>query len=466
MKKIRNKKYKVIRQQLKWNKYKSIYSLLKELAHYSKNLYNQALYIVRQEFFKDKKERKYKNYYEVNKELIGTENYSLLQAGCSQQTLKMVDEAFQSFFALCKKKIKCRIPKYLHKDGFFKVCDPEGMKHINLIGNKLYWTIPMSKRLLKKYNLGVNNKNRPKIQMPNILKDKKIQQIWIVPKHKGNYFEVQYVYDNTLNFINTNNKNLNQDQTDQLKQQKYLSIDLGVNNLCTCATSDLKSFIIDGKRIKSWNNWYNKRISILQTLASKDKSAPKFTRQMYNITRKRNNRINDYIHKACKYIINYCLYNQINNIILGYNKGFKQNVNLGKKANQQFIGIPFYKLKENLTYLCEDNKINLVIQEESYTSQANFLNKDFIPTYGVNDKLAKFTGKRIERGLYESTVNDKKLRINADLNGSLNILRKYFQSESKVVEEYNLYKKLYDILYTRGVLITPLRINLFKKLTY
>ena len=302
--------------------------------------------------------------------------------------------------------------------------------------------------------------------MPNILKDKKIQQIWIVPKHKGNYFEVQYVYDNTLNFINTNNKNLNQDQTDQLKRQKYLSIDLGVNNLCTCVTSDLKSFIIDGKRIKSWNNWYNKRISILQTLASKDKSAPKFTRQMYNITRKRNNRIDDYIHKTCKYIINYCLKYKINNIILGYNQGFKQNVNLGKKVNQQFIGIPFYKLKENLTYLCEDNKINLVIQEESYTSKASFLNKDFIPTYGVNDKLANFTGKRIKRGLYESIINKKKLKINADLNGSLNILRKYFQSESKVVEEYNLYKKLYDVLYTRGVLITPLRINLFKKLTY
>ena len=187
---------------------------------------------------------------------------------------------------------------------------------------------------------------------------------------------------------------------------------------------------------------------------------------MYNITRKRNNRIDDYIHKTCKYIINYCLKYKINNIILGYNQGFKQNVNLGKKVNQQFIGIPFYKLKENLTYLCEDNKINLVIQEESYTSKASFLNKDFIPTYGVNDKLANFTGKRIKRGLYESIINKKKLKINADLNGSLNILRKYFQSESKVVEEYNLYKKLYDVLYTRGVLITPLRINLFKKLTY
>ena len=138
MKKIRNKKYKVIRQQLKWNKYKSIYSLLKELAHYSKNLYNQALYIVRQDFFNNNgKEKKYKNFYDVNEELKGTENYSLLQACCSQQTLKIVDQNFQSFFALCKKKIKYNIPKYLHKDGFFKVCDPEGMKHINLIDKKL-----------------------------------------------------------------------------------------------------------------------------------------------------------------------------------------------------------------------------------------------------------------------------------------------------------------------------------------
>ena len=214
MKKIRNKKYKVIRQQLKWNKYKSIYSLLKELAHYSKNLYNQALYIVRQDFFNNDNDekKKYKNFYEINKELIGTENYSLLQAGCAQQTLKMVDYAFQSFFALCKKKIKCRIPKYLHKDGLFRICDVQPNERISLINNKLYWLVPLSKIILTKYGLSFRDKNRPKIGIPNILKDKEIRQIWIVPKYKGNYFEIQYVYDDTLNFINEN-----QDQTDQSK---------------------------------------------------------------------------------------------------------------------------------------------------------------------------------------------------------------------------------------------------------
>ena len=126
----------------------------------------------------------------------------------------------------------------MHKNGFFKICDPEGSKRVNTIDNKLYWTIPLSYKILAKYNLSKNDKNRPRIQIPNILKGKKIQQIWIIPKHKGNYFEIQYVYDDTLNFINENKK---QDQTDQLKQ-KYLSIDLGVSNLCTCVTSDLKSF--------------------------------------------------------------------------------------------------------------------------------------------------------------------------------------------------------------------------------
>ena len=439
--------YAVIKQQLKYSKYKSIYPLLKELTHISKNLYNQALYLVRQEFFNNSK---YKNYYDINKELHNSDNYLLLQSGCAQQTLQMVDWNFKGFFAANAKNIKANIPKYLNKDGYFKICDSEGNKHVN---KNLYWTIPLSKKLLTKYNWTIRDKNRPRIKMPNILKDKKIHQIWIIPKHKGKYFEIQYVYENnTLNLVNKT-----KNQTDQ---EKYLSIDLGITNLCTCVDSDLKSFIIDGKQVKAWNQWYNKRISILQEIASKDKKAPAYTKQMYYITKKRNNRIYDYIHKACKYIVNYCLQNKINTIILGYNQGWKQNINLGNKTNQQFTHIPFYRLKENLSYLCKLNQIELMIQEESYTSKASFINKDFIPTYGVNDKLANFTGTRIHRGLYQSINFLRKFSINADLNGALNILRKYLNIKSNVVVEYNLYKKLYEALYIRGVLITPKRIRL------
>ena len=159
-----NKFYGVVKQQIT-KKNLNIYNLFKELNHISKNLYNQALYSIRQEFFNNKK---YLNYYDLDKLLKNDENYKLLQAICSQQTLKIVDQNFKSFFSLLKMKKqgkitkKVNIPRYLDKEGYFKVCDAEGMKHINNLNDNLYcskakglselvshWTVPMSKEFLK-----------------------------------------------------------------------------------------------------------------------------------------------------------------------------------------------------------------------------------------------------------------------------------------------------------------------------
>ena len=387
----------------------------------------------------------------------------------------MVDQNFKSFFTLLKMKKqgkikhKINIPKYLDKEGYFKICDPEGNKRINIINNKLYWTIPMSKEFLKGgmilYDGSiVQSHERIKIQIPNILKDKNIKQIWIIPKHKGNYFEIQYVYE-IRKKINLKKKNNN-----------LLSIDLGINNLCTCVNykekdkNKFKSFIIDGKKLKSINQFYNKQISKLQQLAAKDNKAPYYTKKMYNITKKRNNRINDIIHKACKYIIDYCLINGIDTIILGYNENIKQNINIGKRNNQNFINIPFYKIKENLRYRSELNNIELVIQEESYTSKANFINNDYIPIYGKvelrkdvydENKKYKFSGSRPKRGKYvfdKTSTRFKVNYINADMNGSLNIMRKYLD-KSKVVSSIRLVNNFNAALYHRGVLLAPIRIR-------
>ena len=312
--------------------------------------------------------------------------------------------------------------------------------------------------------------DRVKVKLPDILKDKKIKQIWIIPKNKGFYFEIQVIYE-----IKINN-----DQIDQLSRNKYLSIDLGINNLCTCTyynpysinlKNKFKSFIIDGKKLKSTNQYYNKQISKLQQLAAKDNKAPYYTKRMYNITKKRNNRINDYIDKTSKYIIDYCLKYGIYTIVLGYNQQWKNKSKLNKKNNQNFINIPFYKLKENLKYRSKINNIELIIQEESYTSKANFINNDYIPTYGKvelkknvydENKKYKFTGYRLsrKRGQYVFNNTSYKLKlnyINSDLNGSLNILRKYLNNISKVV---NIVKDFNDILYHSGVLVTPIRIRL------
>ena len=180
---------------------------------------------------------------------------------------------------------------------------------------------------------------------------------------------------------------------------------------------------------------------------------------MYNITVKRNNRINDYIHKSCKKIIDYCLQNKINTIILEYNQNIKQNINIGTINNQNFVNIPYYTLKENLQYKYNKNKIQWIIQEESYTSKASSINFDYIPTYKQDDNNTIFTGRRKCRELYMAQWNNKEIRIKADVNGALNIIRKAIQNglvKSKLVNEFILRYDINRVLEYRGVTSTPL----------
>ena len=161
--------------------------------------------------------------------------------------------------------------------------------------------------------------------------------------------------------------------------------------------------------------------------------------------RKRNNRINDYISKCTRHIINYCLDNNIGNIVIGYNPTLQKDSNIGRINNQNFVTIPFGKLKDKLEYLSEYYGIHLIKQEESYTSKASFFDKDDMPSY--NDDHTKnyvFSGTRIKRGLYQTS---KGMHLNADVNGALNILKK-----SNVVD--------LSVLYARGHVDSPLRIRL------
>lgn len=402
--------YLVIKQQIKLTKKE--YLIFRDLCYISKNLYNQALYEIRQEYFKTKK---YLNYYDVVKILQGTENYSLLQAQISQQTLKVVDESFKSFFALIKKGYKARIPKYLDKEGFFELIIPT----VNIKDGK--FQLPYSKKYGKEHD-------KIYISVPPRLKDKQVKQIKIIPKHNARYFEIQYIYTVKEVKVKENITNV-------------LAIDFGVDNLCTCVTNIGKSFILDGKKLKSYNQWYNKRISILNSIKDKQKIKG-YTDQLYTVTQKRNDRINDFTHKTCKYIIEYCIDNNIDAIVCGVNKDFQRSTNMGKKNNQVFTQIPFGRIRENLRYRCSLVGIRFIEQEESYTSKASFWDKDLIPVYG-DKNIPTFSGKRIKRGLYRT--RDGKL-LNADVNGALNIMRK-----SNVVS--------LDTLYSRGELDTPTRIR-------
>ena len=417
--------YLTIKQQVK-HLTKEEYNILRELCKISKNLTNQAIYNVRQYYFQEKQYLRYESNYHEMKYL---ENYKLLNADISQQTLKNVDTMFKSFFALIKlaKQGKynfkhIRLPNYLPKNSYSNlIIGQVRIKDDNIL------MIPYSNTFKKKYKV-----NRINIKIPQVLENKEIKQIQIIPKFNARFFEIQYTYEI-------------QEENIKLNTNNALAIDLGINNLCTCVTNTGKSFIIDGKKLKSIIQFFNKQNAKLRSIKDKQ-NILRQTKQQFLISRKRKNRIDDYINKTCRYVINYCLSNNIGTLVVGYNQSFQCKANLGKRNNQIFTQLPFGKIREKLEYLCKRYNINYILQEESYTSKASFFDNDELPIYNAdNPQTYEFSGKRIKRGLYQTKNN---YLFNADCNGALNILRK-----SSVVD--------LSILYGRGALDTPKRIRIF-----
>ena len=377
------------------------YENLRLLSHHAKNLYNEALYAIRQRFFET---GKYLNYYAVYDRLkTSSENYRLLNSNMAQQILKESDGAFRSFFGLLKLKKaglyedEVHIPRYLDKEGYFTLV----IGFVRLSGNK--FIVPYSNRFRKDHR-------KIEITVPPQIAASRVKEIRIVPKADGRFFEVQYTYE-AEDCINK----------EELELSKALSIDLGIDNLCTYVTSEGSSFLIDGRYLKSVNQWYNKNNARLQSI--KDRQGIEgTTNQQARLQRKRHDRMNDYISKTAKYIVSYCVAEHIGTVVLGYNDGFQKAPNMGKVNNQTFVNIPFGMLKSKLTYLCAMHGIVLIIQEESYTSKASFFDGDEIPVYDPKaPKEYTFSGKRTKRGMYV-TASGKK--INADVNGALNILKK------------------------------------------
>lgn len=373
------------------------------MCEYSNNLYNYALYNVRQYYFNEKKFLTYESNYHVCKE---NENYKLLQAGVAQQTLKVVDRSFKSFFNLIKKAKTgeyrfqdVKIPHYQEKGSVYPL-----ILSTNAISIKDgYFKIPMSREFSK-----LHPKQEIKIKFPIHIADKKIKEVRILPINKCQFFKIQYVYEQEVE-----NQNLDNDN--------WLSIDIGLENFATCVSNTNAPFIIDGRKLKSINQYWNKEKARLQAI--KDKQGIKGnTKKINAITLNRNFKTKDYINKSVRYIINYCIENNIGKVICGYNADFKRNINISKITNKQFTQISFGDFRETLTNLCERYGIEYIEQEESYTSKASFLDLDDIPTFNPNDETKySFSGKRVKRGLYQSKNN---IKINADVNGALNIMRK------------------------------------------
>ena len=402
---------------------KEDYKTIKELCHIAKNLANEAIYNVRQYYFAEGEFLKYEKNYTL---LKNSPNYKLLNSNMAQQILKEVDGSFKSFFGLIKLAKQdryafkdCKLPHYLPKDGYTTLV----IGFVRLKGNKLI--LPFSNGFKKTHKA-------VEITIPPILLDKKVKEIRIIPKAKARFFEIQYIYEAECVQRNLNTNNA-------------LALDLGINNLVTAVSSNGRSFIIDGRKLKSINQWFNKENARLQSIKDKQHYGKKSTNRQKAIARDRNNKVNDYMNKAARKVINYCIANDIGALVVGYNETFQRSSHIGKRNNQNFVNIPYGQLRSKLEYLCRLNGIVFVKQEESYTSKSSFWDRDDIPVYNAdNPREYQFSGKRVHRGQYK-TASGK--TINADVNGALNIMRK-----SSVVDV--------SILYGRGEVDTPVRIRI------
>jgi putative transposase len=386
----------------------------------SRALYNSGLYLLNTRFEESKG---YLSYNKLYHEIKNSIHYRNLSAHIAQQTLKVLDRDFRSFFSLLKAKSRNAYKETVSRPKY----KPKNSKFLCIFNNNIFHLKPKdlynihlvaTKSIKEKYNI-------KSLKIPfntSYLEDKDVKEIRILPKEENNYQLFVIYVDKT------------QKEQIQCNQDNYLSIDLGINNLMTCfETKNNKSFIYNGKPIKSINQYYNKKKANLQSKLEK-LNKKKFSKKLKRLSKKRNNKIKDSFHKISKNLIDYCFKNEINNIVVGYNRHWKQGINLGKKTNQKFVYLPFCKLTDYIKYKAEERGIKVHFQEESYTSKASALSLDKIPVYRPENKTGyNFSGKRIKRGLYKD--NNLSRVINSDLNGSLNILRKFLTSGVNVTNE-------------------------------
>ncbi|MDM8557869.1 transposase [Candidatus Parabeggiatoa sp. HSG14] len=376
---------------------KSQFKRLKELTAHAKNLYNQTLWTLRQAFETTGLYFPYPKMDKVIspvKNLEGKINYKLLKAKVSQQTLRRLDKNFKSFF-------KCHQDYQKNSGKYFGSPKSPRFKHKqydNLIYDYQAFQVKGPLVVLEK---GLS------FLLPKKLRGKKIKQVEIVPKYQ--YFEAIFVYED-----------------DEIKEtvspsDKVMAIDLGLNNLATCVTNGAaKPFIVDGRRLKSINHHYNKRLAKLQSHLKKTRLRS-WSNRLQRLTDRRNARIGDYLHKATRQITDICVLHGISKVVVGDVSKSLNQINLGKKTNQNFVNLSLGQFIDKLRYKLELHRITLEVTNESYTSKASFIDADSLPKKYEPLMSHSFSGKRIKRGLYRSQNGTA---LNADANGAYNILRK------------------------------------------
>jgi putative transposase len=371
------------------------FALIDEAAFQSKNLYNAALYMVRQAFIL---EGRYLNYHKMDRLMQKHEAYQALPRKVSQWVLKGLHHNWLSFFESLKayrqdpSKFTGRpqLPRYKHKT-----------KGRNLL---VYTIQAISKPELEQ---GIIKPSQLSISVKT--KQQCIKQARIVPKN--GFYVVEVVYER-------------EPIRAQVDPALCVGIDLGITNLAAIASNRVgfSPRLVNGRPLKACNQWYNKRIKELRKLLPKE-DRERVTRHMELITNKRNRQIDHYLHTASRRIIDFLVEEGVGTVVIGLNPLWKQEVKLGTRTNQNFVSIPHSRFIDMLTYKAALVGVQVEVREESYTSKASFLDLDPIPDYKPDEEEHLFSGKRFGRRnrLYRSK-NGKV--ISADVNGAYNILRK------------------------------------------
>ncbi|MDA1848754.1 transposase [Bacillus cereus] len=388
------------------------FRLLQRMSHSSKALRNVGLYTMKQSYLNHNKMATVK---EVDIAMQADMNYWGIQSNSLQAIRRALFTEVKSFFKALEKWKKNpekftgrpKFPNYSHSTDK-RIIEIYQVPKVDENG---FWMIPMSVAFRKKFG-------SIKIRMPKNLRNKNISYIEIVPKQKGRFFEVHYTYE----------MHVSQMKKQPMTTSNALGCDLGVDRLVSCVTNTGDAFLIDGKKLKSINQYFNKTIRNLQQKNVKNGLSKRIvTNKIAALWHKRERQIHGYIAQTVGLLFKKVKEFDIDTIVVGYNAGWKQNSHMGKKNNQKFVQIPFHKLIAAIENKCIKEGIRFFKQEESYTSKASFLDKDPVPVWSKDDRTQyRFSGKRITRGLYQSKAGTC---IHADINGALNTLQK-----SQVVE--------------------------------
>ena len=378
-----------------------------EVCHKSGLLYNYVLYNVRQGIFS----KNYLKEYEFSTKLCRENQLDFRNLPCavSQQVIAQVFSTIKGWMKGVKEfekspskfHSKPKLPKY-----------KSGKKQ-----NMIVFAINAC-RIKNNYIHFIKNIIQP---IKTNVKKEELKQVRIVPQ--ATCYVVEVIYER-------------KEQNLDLQKDNFLSIDLGLNNLCTCTNNvNQKFFIVNGKVVKSFNQWFNKTKAKWMSFVG-DRGTSKRLKRLICY---RNLWINDKLHKISKFIIDFCKKNNIGTIVIGLNKNWKNNINLGNKNNQKFVDIPFSSLVDKISYKARLVGIDVKITEESYTSKVDHL------AFEILEKHDIYSGKRKRRGLFQSSVNQL---INADINGSIGIVRKVF-GDSAVQQ-----------IIGSGLAFNPIRVNI------